>query len=37
MFLGAYLRAPTSEQNAEREKESVITFATDHGKKAASF
>ena len=37
MFLRAYLRASTTEQNAERAKESLITFATDHGKKIASF
>lgn len=37
MFLRAYLRASTTEQNAERAKESLITFAADHGKKIASF
>ena len=37
MFLRAYLRASTLEQNAERAKESLITFAADHGKKIASF
>lgn len=37
MFLRAYLRASTSEQNAERAKESLIAFASDHGKKIASF
>lgn len=37
MFLRAYLRASTAEQNAERAKESLITFAADHGKKIASF
>ena len=37
MFLRVYLRASTSEQNAERAKESLITFAHDHGKKIASF
>lgn len=37
MFLRAYLRASTSEQNAERAKESLIAFAADHGKKIASF
>ena len=37
MFLRAYLRASTSEQNAERAKEFLIAFAADHGKKIASF
>lgn len=37
MFLRAYLRASTTEQNAERAKESLISFAADHGKKIASF
>ncbi|NLW04387.1 MAG: recombinase family protein [Pseudomonadaceae bacterium] len=37
MFLRAYLRASTSEQNAERAKESLIAFDADHGKKIASF
>lgn len=37
MFLRAYLRASTTEQNAERAKESLIAFAADHGKKIASF
>ena len=37
MFLRAYLRASTAEQNAERAKESLIAFAADHGKKIASF
>lgn len=37
MFLLAYLRASTTEQNAERAKESLIAFAADHGKKIASF
>ena len=37
MFLRAYLRASTSEQNAERAKESLIAFAADHGNKIASF
>ena len=37
MFLRAYLRASTSEQNAERAKESLIAFAAAHGKKIASF
>lgn len=37
MFLRAYLRASTSEQNAERAKKSLIAFAADNGKKIASF
>ena len=37
MFLRAYLRASTTEQNAERAKKSLIAFAADHGKKIASF
>lgn len=37
MFLRAYLRASTTEQNAERAKESLIAFAADHGEKIASF
>lgn len=36
-FIRAYLRASTKEQNAERAKESLIQFATDHGQKIASF
>ena len=37
MFLRAYLRASTTEQNAERAKESLIAFAAAHEKKIASF
>ncbi|WP_333973729.1 recombinase family protein [Alteromonas mediterranea] len=37
MFLRAYLRASTTEQNAERAKESLIAFASEHGEKIASF
>lgn len=37
MFIRAYLRASTKQQNAERGKESLIMFAADHGKKIASF
>lgn len=37
MFLRAYLRASTTEQDAGRAKESLIAFAADHGKKIASF
>jgi|SRR5690554_1954005 len=37
MFIRAYLRASTSEQNAERAKQSLINFATDHNQRIASF
>lgn len=37
MFLRAYLRASTTEQNAGRAKESLTAFAADHRKKIASF
>lgn len=37
MFLRAYLRASTSEQNAERAKQILIDFAADHEKRIASF
>ena len=37
MFIRAYLRASTSEQNAERAKQSLINFAADHNKRIASF
>ncbi len=37
MFIRAYLRASTSEQNAERAKQSLINFAADHNQKIASF
>lgn len=37
MFLRAYLRASTTEENAEHAKESLIAFAADHGKKIESF
>lgn len=37
MFIRAYLRASTTEQNASRAKESLIAFAADHEKKIASF
>ena len=30
MFVRAYLRASTAEQNAERAKQSLIDFATAH-------
>lgn len=31
MFIRAYLRASTKEQNAERARESLIQFAAQHG------
>jgi len=37
MFLRAYLRASTTEQNAERAKQSLINFAADHNQRIASF
>ncbi|MDR6927116.1 recombinase family protein [Pseudomonas sp. BE134] len=37
MFIRAYLRASTSEQNANRAKESLIKFAADHSHKIAAF
>ena len=37
MFIRAYLRASTKEQDAERAKESLIRFAESHGHKIASF
>ena len=37
MFLRAYLRASTVEQNAERAKQSLIDFAADHNQRIASF
>lgn len=37
MFIRAYLRASTSEQNAERAKQALIGFAADHEKRIASF
>ncbi|EEA2853343.1 resolvase [Salmonella enterica] len=37
MFIRAYLRASTKEQNAERARESLIQFATQHGQRIAAF
>ncbi len=37
MFIRAYLRASTKEQDASRAKQSLIDFASDHGHKIAGF
>lgn len=37
MFIRAYLRASTQEQDAERAKSELIHFAAEHGHKIASF
>ena len=37
MFIRAYLRASTAEQDAERAKQQLISFAQDHGHRIASF
>lgn len=37
MFIRAYLRASTQEQNAERAKQQLINFAESHGQRIASF
>lgn len=37
MFIRAYLRASTAEQDAGRAKESLIDFAESYGKRIASF
>lgn len=37
MFLRAYLRASTTEQNAERAKQALIAFAAEHNRHIASF
>lgn len=37
MFVRAYLRASTEEQNASRAKEGLINFASQHGHRIASF
>lgn len=37
MFVRAYLRASTKEQDAERAKQSLIDFAASKGSKIASF
>ena len=37
MFIRAYLRASTVEQDAERARELLIGFAAEHGHQIASF
>lgn len=37
MFIRAYLRASTADQDAERAKEQLVTFAREHGHQIASF
>ena len=37
MFIRAYLRASTKEQDAKRAKSELIAFANDHGHKIAAF
>ena len=37
MFIRAYLRASTKEQDAKRAKNELIAFASDHGHKIAAF
>ncbi|QWZ55583.1 MULTISPECIES: recombinase family protein [Gammaproteobacteria] len=37
MFIRAYLRASTVDQDAERAKEQLVTFAREHGHQIASF
>ena len=37
MFIRAYLRASTKEQDAKRAKSELIAFANDHGHKIAVF
>ena len=37
MFIRAYLRASTKEQDAKRAKNELIAFANDHGHKIAAF
>ncbi len=37
MFIRAYLRASTKEQDAKRAKSELIAFAKDHGHKIAAF
>lgn len=37
MFVRAYLRASTKEQDAERAKQELIQFANEHGQKIAAF
>lgn len=37
MFIRAYLRASTDDQNAERAKEELTAFAAEYGHKVASY
>ena len=37
MFIRAYLRASTKEQDAKRAKNELIAFAQEHGHKIAAF
>ena len=37
MFIRAYLRASTKEQNAERARDSLIQFAAQYGQRIAAF
>ena len=37
MFIRAYLRASTKEQDAKRAKSELIAFANDHGRRRAAF
>jgi len=37
MFIRAYLRGSTKEQDAKRAKNELIQFAADHGHKIAAF
>lgn len=37
MFIRAYLRASTKEQDGKRAKSELIAFANDHGHKIAAF
>jgi len=37
MFIKAYLRASTKEQDANRAKDELITLAAEHGNKIAAF
>lgn len=37
MFIRAYLRASTDQQDANRAKQSLVEFAADHGHKIAAF
>ncbi|WP_455566954.1 recombinase family protein [Psychrobacter sanguinis] len=37
MFIRAYLRASTKDQDANRAKDELIVFAREHGHKIAAF